>query len=278
MVFNIAEGMHGFGRQALVPALLEAYQIPYTFSDPLTLAVTLHKTTAKRVVRDQGILTPEFEVITAPDAIEHATLPFPLFIKPIAEGTSKGISEASRIFTRSELRMGCERLLKKFQQPVLVEAFLPGREFTVGILGTGSAAYALGAMEILPSEDKDSEVYSFANKRDSDRQVSLATDAAGIEAMQTALAAWNALGCRDGGRVDLRCGADGRVNFLEANPLAGLNPDESDLIVLSQLKGMAYIEVIKQIVDSALRRAWIESNMNCQRVAPHVISLTDSKR
>jgi len=256
MVFNIAEGLHGFGREALVPALLESYEIPYTFSDPLTLSVALHKGTAKRVVRDLGIRTPEFKVIENIDDVKQVDLPFPLFIKPIAEGASKGISGKSKVRNRFELLSGCERLLARFHQPVLVEKFLPGREFCVGILGTGRAGYALGVLEIILKEDAEPEVYSYINKKDCQRlvQYSLVADAAAAEASQMGLDVWKGLGCRDGGRVELRCDANGRMNFVEVNPLTGLQAD-SDLVTLGRLVGVPYVELIEQIVASASRRS-----------------------
>ena len=256
LVFNIAEGMHGFGRQALVPALLDTYGIPYTFSDPLALSITLHKGMAKHVVRDQGILTADFEIISDPGEIEKMVLPFPLFAKPIAEGTSKGINRMSKVRDRSDLRSQCQHLLARYSQPVLVETFLPGREFTVGILGTGNSCYALGVMEILLLERAEPEVYSYANKRDYEGRVSfsLAADAASATAMQMALDVWMRLGCRDAGRVDLRCDAMGRPNFIEVNPLAGLHPKDSDLVILGHLMGVSYVELIERIIGSALSR------------------------
>jgi D-alanine-D-alanine ligase len=256
MVFNIAEGLHGFGREALVPALLDAYEIPYTFSDPLALSVALHKGTAKRVVRDLGIRTADFEVIEDLDDVEGVDLAFPLFIKPIAEGASKGISGISKVRNRFELRSGCERLLARFRQPVLVETFLPGREFCVGILGTGRAGHALGVMEIVLKEEAEPEIYSYVNKKDCQRvvQYSLAAGAAAVEARQMALDVWIGLGCRDGGRVELRCDASGRMNFIEANPLTGLQAD-SDLVMLGSLTGVSYVELIERIVASASSRA-----------------------
>ena len=123
LVFNIAEGMHGFGRQALVPALLDAHEIPYTFSGPLTLSLTLHKGMAKHAVRGQGIATPDFKIIEVLADLDDVALAFPLFVKPIAEGTSKGIGTASKVHDGSELRSCCKRLLARFRQPVLVEIF-----------------------------------------------------------------------------------------------------------------------------------------------------------
>lgn len=259
LVFNIAEGMYGFGRQALVPALLDTYGIPYTFSDPLALSITLHKGMAKRVVRDQGIPTPDFEIIGDLAHLEKVMLPFPLFVKPIAEGTSKGISRMSKVCDRSDLRSHCQYLLARYCQPVLVETFLPGREFTVGILGTGNSCYALGVMEILLLEQAEPEVYSYDNKKDYEGRVSfrLAADAASAMATQIALDVWMGLGCRDAGRVDLRCDATGRPNFIEVNPLAGLHPSDSDLVILGHLIGISYVELIERIIASASSRAGV---------------------
>jgi D-alanine-D-alanine ligase len=261
LVFNIAEGMHGFGRQALVPALLEAYEIPYTFSDPLTLSLTLHKGMAKHIVRERGIPTADFVIVNAPADFDDISLPFPLFVKPIAEGTSKGISPLSKVHDMSELRSTCSRLLTRHRQPVLVEVFLPGREFTVGILGTGNAATVLGVVEIKLQGEAEPEIYSYENKKFYEKRVSfcLATDSCSVSAAKTALEVWRILGCRDGGRVDLRCDASGQVNFLEVNPLAGLNPNESDLVILSRLVGVSYSELIGRIVTSALGRPAAQS-------------------
>jgi D-alanine-D-alanine ligase len=256
LVFNIAEGMHGFGRQALVPTVLDSYRIPYTFSDPLALCVTLHKATAKRVVHDLGIATPDFAVVESMADIDQVSLAYPQFIKPVAEGTSKGITAASKVHDLAELRLGCTRLLERFRQPVLVETFLPGREFTVGILGTGDLSRALGVMEIAIVERSEAPIYDFSHKKRYEHRVEfrLAKDAEAATAGQLALDIWKCLGCRDAGRVDLRSDADGRPHFLEANPLAGLHPQDSDLMILGRLKGKSHAEIIRKIMDSALQR------------------------
>jgi D-alanine-D-alanine ligase len=139
---------------------------------------------------------------------------------------------------------------------VLVEAYLPGREFTIGLLGTGTAARVLGVAEILLQHGAESDIYSYDNKKYFDDRVRfrLANDAVGIAASELALAAWKSLGCRDGGRIDVRCDADGNVNFLEANPLAGLHPIDSDLPLLGRLKGVPYNALIAEIVASAASR------------------------
>jgi D-alanine-D-alanine ligase len=256
LVFNIAEGMAGFGREAQVPALLDAYDVPYTFSDPLVLALTLHKGMTKRVIRDLGIPTPAFAIVESAEDIAGVDLPFPLFAKPVAEGTGKGITAASKITNGAELRRACLSVLETFCQPVLVETFLPGREFTVGIIGTGAEAFAPGVLEIHLTEQAEKDVYSYSNKEDWHGRIEyrLATDAAARLAEETALAAWRGLGCRDGGRVDLRCDAKEVPCFMEVNPLAGLRPDHSDLPILCELAGIPYRELIDRIVRSALKR------------------------
>lgn len=256
LVFNIAEGLRGFGREAQVPALLDAWEIPYTFSDPLLLSLTLHKGLTKRVIRDLGIPTPDFAVVETPEQIEAVALPFPLFAKPVAEGTGKGVTAASKIADPAGLDRVCRELLAVFRQPVLVETFLPGREFTVGIIGTGKEAFAPAVMEVYLTEKAEKEVYSYANKEDWHGRIEyrLAADAMARAAVETALAAWRGLGCRDGGRVDLRADAEGIPHFMEINPLAGLRPGHSDLPILCELAGMSYRELIAGIMRSALKR------------------------
>jgi D-alanine-D-alanine ligase len=256
MVFNIAEGLRGFGREAQVPAILEAFDIPYTFSDVLVLSMTLHKGMTKRVIRDLGIPTPDFDVIETEDQIAGVRLPFPLFAKPVAEGTGKGITAASKIETREALERGCRSLLTAFRQPVLVEAFLPGREFTVGIIGTGTDAFATEIMEVVLRPQAEREVYSYFNKENFAALVEyrLVDDSEARQAGKTALAAWRGLGCRDAGRMDLRSDATGRPNFMEVNPLAGLHPRHSDLPIIFGLMGKTFSQLIELIMRSALKR------------------------
>jgi D-alanine-D-alanine ligase len=256
IVFNIAEGMAGLGREAQVPAILDAYNIPYTFSDPLILALTLHKGLTKHVIRDLGIPTPDFTVIETEDNIKNVSIPLPLFAKPVAEGTSKGITAASKIISQEHLFHVCQTLLTTFRQPVIVERFLPGREFTIGIVGTGTDAVAIGVMEVHLKENAEKDVYSFINKENCEELVEyrLADDSMAQRAQETALAAWRGLGCRDAGRVDLRADAEGIPNFMEVNPLAGLHPEHSDLPIICNLAGITYHELINMIMISALKR------------------------
>ncbi|MGV8079256.1 MAG: D-alanine--D-alanine ligase [Syntrophales bacterium] len=257
LVFNIAEGLRGYGRECLVPALLEAYGIPYVFSDPLVLSLTLHKGMCKRVIRDFGISTPDFAVVETEADIAAVDLPFPLFAKPVAEGTGKGITADSVIRSPGALDRVCRRLLNAYGQPVLVERFLPGREFTVGVVGTGEDAETVGVMEVFLLANAEKEVYSYLNKECCERLVrySLADDAEARRAAAVALAAWRGLGCRDGGRVDIRSDERGEPHFMEVNPLAGLHPEHSDLPILCTLGGIPYRDLIGRIMRSALRRA-----------------------
>jgi D-alanine-D-alanine ligase len=256
LVFNIAEGLQGFGREAQVPALLDAYGIPYTFSDPLVLSLALHKGMAKHVVRGCGVPTADFAVIESLADLGGLTLTYPLFAKPVAEGTSKGISAVSRVGSLAELRSVCRRLLARFRQPVLVETFLPGREFTVGITGTGRKAVIVGVMEVLLGPAAERDAYSYHNKEHYQGLVEyrLVEGDLADKVGEIARSAWRSLSCRDGGRVDLRLDASGGPHFIEVNPLAGLHPTRSDLVILSRLAGISYHELIRRILESAARR------------------------
>jgi D-alanine-D-alanine ligase len=256
MVFNIAEGLFGYGREAQVPALLDAYGISYTFSDPLVLSVALHKGITKCIFRNSRIPTPDFTVIETENEIKQIKIPFPLFAKPVAEGTGKGVTAASKITSQRDLKKACRHLLAKFSQPVLVESFLPGREFTVGIVGTGREAVALGVMEIHLKDNAEKDVYSFINKENYRELVEyeIVDDRMARIAKETALAAWRALGCRDAGRIDLRTDALERPNVMEINPLAGLHPVHSDLPIICNFVGISYQELISMIMNSAMNR------------------------
>lgn len=269
LVFNICEGLHGIGREAQVPALLDAYQVPYVFSDTLVCALTLHKGMTKDVVRAAGVATPDYAIVHKHSDVKGIKLPFPLFAKPIAEGTSKGIDAVSKITSSRQLKRVCEQLLKEYKQPVLVERFLPGREFTVGILGTESEATALATMEIEFLPEADTEAYSYRNKAEYEdlvRYKLLTAKKLRNEVESVALRAWRVLGCRDAGRVDLRMDDQGQVNFIEVNPLAGLHPVRSDLPMMATMTGMSYITLIGIIMESASHRCLIPAQ-KLQQVA-----------
>ncbi len=165
-VFNYCEGLKGLAREAQAPVILEVYDIPYVFSDPLTMAVTLDKAMAKRIVRDCGVPTADFAVIERIGDVENVRLPFPLFLKPVAEGSGKGIGTNNKVADRDAMRATAADLLARFHQPVLAETLLPGREFTVAITGTGDRAEVLGVSEIVPLAGYHGDGYGLVNKED----------------------------------------------------------------------------------------------------------------
>ncbi len=259
LVFNIAEGMVGIGREAQVPALLDAYAIPYTFSDPLVMSLTLHKGMTKRVIRDARIPTSDFSVVDDPEAAGEVHFGPPYFVKPVAEGTGKGVSITSIVRSHRDLPHACRALRESFRQPVLVERFLPGREFTTAVVGTGPQAQVIATMEVLLLAAAEQQVYSYHNKENSEELVRYrllrpTDDPLVAEVEAIALSAWRVLGCRDAGRLDLRCDRRGRPQFIEVNPLAGLHPEHSDLPIICGLAGISFDQLIARILASAESR------------------------
>jgi D-alanine-D-alanine ligase len=259
LVFNICEGLNGLSRESQVPSILEVYDTPCTFADPLVMSVCLHKGITKMVVERAGVPTPRYMVVSDLADLKSAKLQYPVFAKPVAEGTGKGVTPASRVSDSGELHTVCRQRLERYRQPVLVEEYLPGREFTVGLLGTGDEAKVLGTLEIVLRPEAEEGVYSYVNKERCEelveyRLVRPEDDDEVKRAEAIALAAWRALNCRDGGRIDLRSDANRNPQFLEANPLAGLHPQHSDLPMIATAVGMSYVELIGCIVDSALQR------------------------
>lgn len=250
MVFNIAEGLHGAAREATIPALLEAYGIPYVFADAVTMATTLDKSIAKKLVTAEGIPTAAYAVVRELADTQHVQLPFPLFVKPLAEGSGKGVFAESYVTSRSELEQSCALLLERFRQPVLVEHFLSGREFTVGLLDDA----VIGVLEVNFHAGLNEQFNSFQNKQQDSEEYTLVEDAEAQAAAATALAAWRALGGRDAGRIDLRSNAAGIPHFLEMNPLAGLKAGYSELPILAEKAGMGFDALIEGIMRSALGR------------------------
>ncbi|MEJ5258973.1 MAG: hypothetical protein WHS88_02160 [Anaerohalosphaeraceae bacterium] len=268
LVFTIAEGLKGRSREAQVPAVLELYQIPYTFSDPLVCAATLDKAVAKKLVAYEGLSTPAFAVVRRAEDIQSVALRYPLFAKPLAEGTGKGIDPNSKVENPAQLKRVCRNLLEQHKQPVLVEEYLAGREFTVGIVGTGSKARVIGTMEIEVADKNQPPIYSYLNKEECETRIrySPLREAALKQSIESlALRCYQVLECRDAGRVDIRCDAQNRPYFLEVNPLAGLHPTHSDLPMIAAQEGMTYEELIGAILQSAFERAQEERNIHGRR-------------
>ena len=270
MVFTIAEGLYGRNRESQVPALLELYQVPYTFSDPLVCAATLDKAIAKKLVASEGLPTPGFAVVRSLEDVSSVNLNYPLFAKPLSEGTGKGIDQHSKIETQHELVSLCELLLQKYKQPVLVEEYLSGREFTVGILGTGQKARAIGTMEIEMVFKDEPAIYSYLNKEECETRIrysALREQEKKEEIESLALRCYQVLECRDGGRVDIRCDKNDKPFFLELNPLAGLHPSHSDLPMIATQEGMPYKELIGSILQSAFERVEQEKEFHGKSVS-----------
>ncbi len=255
LVFNIAEGMYGDGRESVVPALLDQYKIPYVFSGPVIMGVSLNKYFARLVVEASGVpISPGISIAQITDIRKTSCLSFPLFVKPVAEGTGKGITTRSIVHNFDELYAICSNLLEKYSQPVLVEEYLPGREFTVGVVGSGKESTCIGGMEIIC---KNGLPYSNEVKENYEDYVEYIPIEKELweECSRISKDAWIALGGVDAGRVDLKADKTGRICFIEANPLAGLNPVHSDLPILSRMSNISYQELINKIVESAIKRS-----------------------
>ena len=262
LVFNVAEGLRGRAREAQVPALCELFDQPYTFSDPVTCGLTLDKSLAKRIVRDEGLPTPGFVVVRSLTDIDFRINGNPMFVKPLAEGSSKGVGAYSITANRKQLIRTCTRLLPDFPTGLLVEEFLPGREVTVGVIGNGPTARVVAVMEVVWTDRSEVDAYTQLNKDEYlDRmEYRLVTgEPLAEQAAELALAVVEALDCRDAARVDMRCDATGRLSFLEVNPLPGLHPVRSDLPIMARLNGISYDELLGAIVNAAEERYNSES-------------------
>jgi D-alanine-D-alanine ligase len=255
-VFNIAEGLYGYGRESAVPAILDSCRIPYTFSDPMTTGLALHKGMSKHVMRSLGIPTPDFMVVRDLDDLRRFDLPFPVFAKPVAEGTSKGIDTGSRITTMAHLKERCGSLLLCYRQPVLVETYLPGREFTVGIVENGKGLPGTLITEISYRDPDQEQIYCYQTKENCEQIVDYlpVNGRTAKRCTDLALKTWEGFGLRDAARVDLRLDADGLPFVLEINPLPGLHPEHSDLPIMWSQKGLPYVELISKITRSCLSR------------------------
>jgi len=264
IVFNMAEGRGSRSREAHIPAVCEILGLPYTHSDPLTLALTLDKQLTKRVVASHGIATaPFFLIERIGDIVEALIPPFPVIAKPNGEGSSMGIRRDSVCFDRKTLVARVDALLSDYHQPVLVESYLPGAEVTVAVIGNGARSHAIGAMEIAPRHGDPAQfVYSVEIKRnylaEVDYHVPPRLPSPSIVAIErAAVTAYRILGCRDIARIDLRLDSAGHPCLLEVNALPGLDPVRSDLPILCSRLGITYESLIGRIVWHAAKRTGI---------------------
>jgi len=258
VVFNLAEGGRGRSREAHVPALCELLGIPYTGSDPAALCVTLDKAMGKHILRDARIPTPGFFVAeTAREPLPRGWR-FPAIVKPNIEGTSKGITTKSVVDDEPTLRRRCRELIRRYRQPAIAEAYVAGREFTVGIVGY-PRPQVFPPMEVVFLQPGPRTVYEFSLKQDWTGRLDYVCPAkldrpATRRMQQLALDTFRVFGCRDVARVDFRMDRRGRMYVIEVNPLPGLTPAFSDLVMIAEAAGLPYRELIGRILDGGIRR------------------------
>jgi D-alanine-D-alanine ligase len=267
MVFNIAEGINSPSRESQVPVICELLGIPYTGSDPFTLAACLNKARAKEVMSFHHIPTPAFQVLTHPKEPLNG-LKFPVIVKPLWEGSSMGIRDDSLVFDRSDIPSRVERIVSEYRQPAILESFLSGREFTAALLGNGEGLRVLPLVEIdfLTLPEGASRIYSYEAKWVWDTPgapLKIFTCPAEIEReMEMAIAylckeAYVALGCRDWCRIDVRLDESMKPHVLELNPLPGILPDPDENSCFpkaARAAGMSYGDLIREVVRIARAR------------------------
>ena len=266
IAFNIAEGRIGRGREAEAPALLTLLGIPYTGSDETALCVALDKALCKKLMSAYHIRTPRYRIIAAGHDIRLGGLHAPVIIKPNAEGSSKGIPDACVASNEEELKELAGRQLRVYGGPVLVEEYIHGREFTVGLLGNGDTLRVFPPMEIVfrGNTDGNYKIYSYGVKQNYKAFVDYECPArldSRLEnkIIRSARRIYEALGCRDFARVDFRLTEDGELYFIEINPLPGLAPGYSDYPMLAEFAGVSYRELVLSVLRAGMLRYGLET-------------------
>ncbi len=263
IVFNIAEGLNGRGREAHIPAILNFLNIPFTGSDETTLCIALDKAITKRVLSTFGIKTPKFQLIEYPLKCK-LKLNFPLIVKPNCEGSGKGISDTAIVSNKDELEKLIEKNYSKYNQPMLVEEYIEGREFTVGVIGNGEEVIVFNPMEIkYKKSGVEFNIYSYNVKKNYKDYVEYICppDLEGKitkKIIKTARKIYGALDCKDFARIDFRLSPNGDIYFLEINPLPGLAPGYSDFPMICEFHGIDYGTLIKTVLNCALKRYGLE--------------------
>lgn len=253
LVFNIVEGLYGDGRESVVPAILDQYRIPYVFSGPVVLGVSLNKYLTRLIVSAAGVPVSPGALISEIADIDKVKLDYPVFIKPVSEGTGKGINEKSVVSNSADLKKMAEWILNRFNQPAIVEEYLPGREFTIGIVGNGDEAVAVGGMEIISKDNLPYSVEVKENYKEYCQYLPIPSEL-WEECKSVALKTWKAIGGSDAGRVDVKADRHGKICLIEVNPLAGLNPIDSDLPILARKSGIEYQTLMEMIMKASLKR------------------------
>lgn len=268
IVFNIAEGINGISREAQIPAMLDMLNIPYTGSDPLTLATCLDKSRTKEILLYNKIKTPQFVSVNNIDDLPENNLGYPLIVKPVAEGSSKGIFNSSFVTNHEDLVNIVSDYTSSYKQPVLVEEYLPGREFTVALLGNGVDTVVLPIVEINFSELPEGTVpiYSYEAKWIFDRRdnpLEIFTCPALVDKVledkikSIALRTYNVLRCKDWSRIDIRLDSENEPNIIEVNPLPGILPDPKDNSCYpkaARAYGLDYTEMINRVLYVSAKR------------------------
>lgn len=253
LIFNLAEGRSFQSREAQVPAILDLFEVPYTFGDPLCMCVCLNKAVTKLLLQGHGIPTsPAFLASCGGDIPPNYTLPWEAFVKPNHEGTSKGIDEGAIVDSVAKLRARINFIRDTYDQMSLIERRVSGKEYTIAIIGSGFDARALGASRIcLP---KGRRVYGVLEKERCETLVKYQFEKLHTRYLDFAVSVYRATGCRDAGRVDMIIDKHGVPFILEVNPLPGLHPTHSDLPIVASQVGLSYCDLIGSIVSSACHR------------------------
>ena len=268
IVFNVAEGFFGVSREAQIPAMLDMLNIPYTGSDPSTLAICLDKARTKEILSFHHIPTPKFLVIDQVGDLKEFALQFPIIVKPNAEGSSKGIFTSSFVKNFADLEIEVERVLNEYDQSALLEEFLPGREFTVAMLGNGRETEVLPIVEINYSEFPEDfiPIYSYEAKwildtKENPLDVFSCPAKLSLELERkiknVCLATYKVLRCKDWSRIDIRLDASGEPNIIEINPLPGILPDPKDNSCYpkaARTAGMDYTTLLNKVLFTAAKR------------------------
>lgn len=268
IVFNVSEGFYGTSREAQIPSILDMLNIPYTGSDPLTLTTCLDKARTKEILSYYKIPNAKFFIAWDKNDIENHSLEFPLIVKPICEGSSKGIFSSSFVNDNNSLLKEVERIFIEYNQAALVEEFLPGREFTVALLGNGNETEVLPIIEINYNQFPDDfiPIYSYEAKWILDTKESpldVFSCPARInkeleeEIKKVALNTYKILRCRDWSRIDIRLDKNNVPNVIEINPLPGILPDPKDNSCFpkaARTAGYDYNGMINKVLQVAAKR------------------------
>ena len=254
VVFNIAEGSHGRCREAWVPNLLELLKVAYVGSDPLALSLGLDKATSKRLASASGILTPRGIVVENPDmAVSALPLAFPVIVKPRYEGSGVGIDEGAVVYHQEALLERMRWLFERWPEPMVVEEFIPAGELTVCLIGNDPpTAYPAIQRSLDPATRLSCHVLTHATRSAWETPLEL-TEELDAKARKIALVMFEALGCRDMARVDLRVDEAGAIYFLEINPLPAFAPGGS-FGLLAESMGVPYSQLIGKILQAASSR------------------------